>query len=246
MRRVLVIALSACGFQHGALGTSDATDASGATDATDGSIDARIDGQMTGNCGGKIWFADFSSDPTTYDNNLDGTNDWKYRTGSFPTSQLAGGEWLVPSTGFPPLDTQPDQDFSTRIFAHMRMRGTGSAGNRGAVLYFNVGNTASSFITFLVDVKLNSPGSQTVRLVNIHGAGSTETEIASIAGFDAAPVTVDVVIDPSVPNVTYNIGTQSATLSLQNRPGMTVAKWISATAYSTPAAFDELRLEVCP
>src|SRR4051812_44567873 len=92
----------------------------GDADAPPPMIDAPTD--APGECGGKRWVADFSSDPTVLDVDGDQIPDWIYRGGgAFPTNQLANGAWHIPMATLPPLDTRPVYDFATKTIIHVRL-----------------------------------------------------------------------------------------------------------------------------
>jgi hypothetical protein len=248
--RWLVLLAMGCQFSHGTFNGDAGGDGTPVVDG-DGSNGSGSDGSSDGgntitpHCNGKVWYASFSSDPTTYYDNSDGTNDFAIRTGTFQTDQLIGGEWRVPTAGLPPLDTKPAQNFTTRAFFDLRMRGLDSNGNRGAVLYLNFAHTASNYATLIVDVKLKSPNQQEVRIVNGLD-GAVENTLATIGGFDGSPVPISLEVNSATLGVAYRVGMNVGTQNLAKTAGTTTAKWASLTGYSTGAAFDEFRMEVCP
>ncbi|HEY5923874.1 MAG TPA: hypothetical protein VIV11_19480, partial [Kofleriaceae bacterium] len=111
VRASLLAVLAGCSFERGtAAGDGAVADMMlGDGTGTDGTSGDGPPTDASGLCGGKVWFADFSGDPTTYNNNGDSVNDFRARNGTFPTSQLMSGEWRVPSAGITPLDMQPFQ-----------------------------------------------------------------------------------------------------------------------------------------
>jgi hypothetical protein len=212
--------------------------------------DVQGDTPVAGKCGGTVWFADFSSDPTAYDDNGDGVNDFTLR-GSlpFPTAELVGGEWVTPSATQAPLDTMPGQLFTRHMFVDARMRSTTTSGQRGAVFYINVGYDGSAYAVLIADVKLTSASNQKIELVNrIDPSNSTLDHVfASAPTNPTTPLDVSLEIDPQTLEVTYAAGTATGTYTLLRAPPQGAPPpWASLTAYSGAAAFDQIRIEICP
>jgi len=244
VRPALLALLAACNFR-----THEGPDAelsNGSDAAIRDAADAAVD--SAGACGGKLWIADFSTDPSQLDVNGDGVKDWALRDGStFPTSQLSGGVWHVPSAGLPPLDTQPKQPFTTRTLVQARMRGTASNGARGAVFWINVGYQAdNSFAPLFVDAKLEVDNTLTLHVLTKTAAG-LEQELAQHSGLPNDFVDFSIDIDPSTLRATFAGGGIAGTYQLvQQAAGTATDQWATLTAYSTAAEFDAIRVEVCP
>jgi hypothetical protein len=256
---VLLIA-AGCGFQTAAGTAIDDARDDAPRDGTvidgDGSplpmIDAPID-SMSGECGGKRWVADFSSDPTVLDVNGDQIPDWIYRGGgTFPTSQLSGGIWHIPSATLPPLDMRPAQDFTTRTIVRLRLKGAlPNSGSKGAVFYMNVGFTApvagmTTYATLLVDAKRENNATQTLSLWVMDTTGA-ETRPAMTSGLPDQFQDVKLDIDPVLLNVTVTTPGQIGTYSLFRQPPTSISpRFFSALGYSTAGDFDFVSVEVCP
>lgn len=205
---------------------------------------------IVGKCNGKVWFADFSSDPTTYDNNGDGTNDFTLRTGAaFPTNELVNGEWVTPTATANPLDTMPDQLFDHHMFVDLRMRSTTTSGQRGAVFYLNFGYDGNAYAVMMADVKLTSATNQKIELVNRLDPSMPSQDLAFALSptNPITPLDVSLEVDPPTLTVNYVTTTISGTYTLQRAPPSGLPPpWASLTAYSGAAAFDQIRMEICP
>jgi len=239
----IVSALEGCSFQHGAV----SSDRDGAlSDATDGPATdvPRVD--ATGSCGGKVWFTDFSSDPTALDVNGDTVADWMLRdTSAFPTSQLVGGVWQTPSAS-QPLDSQPKQTFTTRTRVHVRMRSITTSGARGAVFWINVGYDGSgTFAPLFFDAKLQGDGTQSLLMMR-KTSGGVEQMFGSVTGLATDFVDVDLDIDPATLGVSYVAAGVSGSTTLNRVTSNATDEWATVVAYSGAAEFDSLRVEVCP
>ena len=243
------LAWPGCGFRIGSMAPSDGA-IEGASDspsdgAIDGISDAAVDASM-GSCNGKVWFTDFSTDPTALDLNGDAVPDWALRTAAaFPTAQLIGGVWSTPSSSTP-LDTQPKQPFITRVLVHVRMRSITTSGARGAVFWINVGYDGSgTFAPLYVDAKLQSNGTQTLHFMR-KTVASVEDEFATITGLGAGFLDVELDIDPATLGVSYLGAGTSGTTTLNRLTSGATDQWATVVAYSGAAEFDEVRVEVCP
>jgi hypothetical protein len=234
---------TACSFRHGAM-TSDSTSIDAAVDTS--VVDTRI-ADAPGVCNGKLWLADFSTDPTALDVNGDGVADWALRDGSsFPTAQLVGGVWSTPSASVA-LDTQPKQDFTTRVLIHVRMRNTTVGGARGAVFWINVGYDAgNSFAPLYVDAKLQGAGTQTLSFWTKNAVG-VEQLLDQATSLPPDFLDVDLDVDPTTLRVKYAGGGITGTSMLVRQPqGSATDKWATVVAYSGASEFDMVRVEVCP
>lgn len=239
-----LVLLAGCAFHRGAGAAPDgAVGGDAARDAAaDGSIDA-----VASACGGKVWFADFSTDPTTQDLNGDGVDDWALRDGTaFPTSQLANGVWSNPAVG-KPLDTQPKQDFTTRVVVHVRLRDTGVGGAYGAVFWINVGyQSNNSFAPLFVGATLQANNTQTLE-VHTKTVTGVETTLAQKGGYPPDFIDVDLDIDPQTLEASYAApGLQGSSMLMRQPPGTATDKWATVIAYDGSADFDSVRVEVCP
>jgi hypothetical protein len=250
---VVAVALAGCGFQHGALGSSQGDDAQLGDDAKPDdarALDTLLDGTPIANvCGGKIWLADFTNDPTAEDLNGDGTSDWAIRNGgTLDTNQLFGGVWHIPSAGSP-LDTQPKQDFNTRTIVDVRMRNTTTSGAKGAVFWINVGFVAGSFAPLFVDVKLQTNSSQTAYVMT-KNASSNEVVSGTVSGLSTGFVNVHLDILPATLEATYAIsdggGSSSSVINLVRPTATADDRWATVIAFSGASEFDRVQVEVCP
>jgi len=188
----------------------------------------------------------FSIDPTSLNLNGDAVPDWALRTlAAFPTSELTAGVWSTPSAGVA-LHTQPKQPFTTRVRVHVRMRGLTTSGGRGAVFWINVGyDGTGTFAPLYVDAKLQGDGTQTLHLLRKTAAG-VEDEFRTITGLGAGFVEIELDIDPITLGVSYVAAGTSGTTTLNRQTSGATDQWASVVAYSGAAAFDEVRVEVCP
>lgn len=248
MRALVIAVLAGCSFRPSA--TAPTRDG---TVGLDVGLDVGPDvgdAPLSGKCGGKVWFADFSSDPTAYDNNGDGVNDFTIRGDlPFPTNQLVNGEWVTPDATDNPLDTMPGQVFNNHMFVDTRMRSVTTSGQRGAVFYLNLGYDGTSYAVFMADVKLTSATNQKIEFVNRRDP-STSAEDYAFATSPTNPTTpldVSLEFDPPTLQVTYNGGGTSGTYTLERAPPAgDPPPPATLTAYSGAAAFDQFRMEVCP
>jgi hypothetical protein len=249
----VAVALAGCGFQHGGLGGSHGDDggvgdddASGDDDAFDEPPDAPV-GDV---CSGKLWFADFTNNPTTEDLNGDGMNDWAIRNGgSLDPQQLFGGIWHIPQPG-EPLDTQPRQDFLTRTIVDVRMRNTATSGLKGAVFWINVGfDTAGTRAPLFVDVKLQTDGSQTAYVMT-KNAASQEIISATVPNLPAGFIDVHLDVLPVTLKSGWSInGGLTASAGVVNLVRTTATgddRWATVIAFGGAAEFDSVKVEVCP
>ncbi len=214
----------------------------------DAASDAVIGDASAASCGGTVWRADFSTDPTLLDDNGDGKPDWTSRGGgAFPTMQLVGGVWRSPSTAVP-LDTNPVQDFTTRTLVHARMRGTDSDGGLlGAVAWVNVGYDAmGSYAPVFVDIRLGTDGAQTVSLHTKNAGGAVVTLAAQhVPTQELLDVTLD--IDPANLRVTFASSAFEGVYDLARLPpNSTREGFASVLGYDTSAEIDDIAIEVCP
>ena len=252
VKRVVLAGLVAgCGFTHGALqssgGDADVDDSA----TSDTLIDARLDGPTlgTGTCTGKIWFADFTADPTAQNLNGDNTNDWALRSGTFDADQLVNGVWTLPDAG-PPLDSQPKQNFDTRTIVDVRMRSTSTSGARGAVFFINVGfDGTGTFVPLFVDVKKQSNNTQTAYVIT-KNAASVEQVSATVSSLSLGFVDVHLDINPGALTFTYMISDGGSASAAGGSLGRVTAiaddRWATVVAFSGAAEFDRVRVEVCP
>lgn len=223
---------------------------SGAGDAAhpDASADAQPDAAAT-LCGGKVWLADFSVDPTTIDLNGDSTLDFAMRDNGALGGTLAGDVWTQDATSIRPLDTEPKQDFATRTLVHVRMRNTSlPTAVHGAVAWINFGFTATSFAPVFVDAELQPNGTQTGTLWGKSSTGA-ETELAEFTFLDAGMHDYYLDIDPTTYTVQFQID-QAVPVSRTRAPlplNGNDDRWASIDAWSdTDAEYGYLRVEACP
>lgn len=199
-------------------------------------------------CGGRLWVTDFGSDPTAEDRNGDAEPDWAHRNASaFPTSELSGGLWR-PTMGSQPLDTQPRQVFTTRTLIDGRMRGTSvDDAALGALFWINVGyDSSSTFAPLYLSVRLQSGGTQLVRLFTKNPAGIEQLiEQGTVTGF----VDFQFDIDPTNLTATYAVSglTGSVANLMRQLVGPTpIHGWATIMAAGTGAELDHISVEVCP
>lgn len=246
MRRLawLAVLAPACGFRGPALEQAPddaAHDDGGAEDAV-GDAGASPDAAT---CNGKVWLADFATDPTTTDANGDGVDDWALRDGTpFPTTQLAGGVWHVPAAG-KPLDTQPKQPFTTRTLVHVRMRATAATAGHGAVFWVNVGYRGSddTFAPLFVAANLVGATQDVSLWTKVAGVETLLPGGQVVAATDFADVTLD--IDPT--NLTASVDGGAAVQLVRQPTGPSSHDaWATVIAFGAASDFDLVRVEVCP
>ena len=242
-----LIFLVACRFFPGAAPGFGAADAPRDTnDAVLVAPDAASTLDALPTCGGKVWLADFSSDPTLLDLNGDGVPDWAMRDGSlFPVSQLTDGIWSVPA-GSQPLDSQPKQTFTTRTLVHGRMRGKTVNSVNGAQFWINVDYDGSGmFAPLFVEAILQADNTQTLT-VWTKMPPSTELQLTQVTGLTTDFLDFDLDINPATPSVQFTGGGVSTDLTLMRLASTATDQWATVTASSQAADFDYLRVEVCP
>lgn len=241
MRWLACFVLGACAFDHGKV--SATTDA-----AMPDAIDAPQPRDAAGGpaCGGKVWLADFTTDPTTLDLNGDGMPDFAMRDAQPLGGTLASGVW---SESMPrPLDSQPKQPFLTRTVVHVRMRNTvmPAPGGLGAIFWINVDYDGTNFAPLYINAALQSGNTQTATLVGKSGPSAAYV-IAQVSFLDTGMHDYYLDIAPTQHVVDFKVDAldmpgKSFTAFAAN--GNT-DEWASLDA-ATASDFDELSVEVCP
>jgi hypothetical protein len=242
---VLIALVAGCSFDGGTA-TRDGADDGGGSDA-DATTDATMAAaDASGLCGGRVWFTDFSADPTQQDLNGDAVKDWGIRgDAAFPANELTGtGTWQTLDAG-PPLDTLPRQPFATRTIVDVRMRNTTTCCARGAVFWINFGFDGTGFAAMFVDVKKTSSTAQAVKLVRRTAMGMDD-QFALISGLPTDFVDVHLEIDPAASMVQYAVAGSSGGTSVERQVTADTDGWATVVAFSGAAEFDEVRVEVCP
>lgn len=231
MRAALAL-LAGCGFEI----TASAV-------GSDGPVgDVSTDVRPGARCGGTVWFTDFSADPAALDTNGDGVKDFSLRDdSSFPTAQLVNGEWVTPAASLP-LDTRPPQPFSTRTIVDVKMRSTVTSGTRGAVFWVNTGYAGTTHIALFASLVRSSSTTQTFKLYN--RVGALENELATVPNLPITPIELD--LDPTLMTVAFSTNGTTGTRNLSRTDGAPGDRWATVVGYDSSAAFDELRVEVCP
>jgi hypothetical protein len=199
-------------------------------------------------CGGTLWVADFTRDPTAGDGNCDGVADFHVRSGAALPGMLQAGVWSEPGTPILALDTAPVQNFLTRTIVDVRMRNTQySASAFGAVAWINVGYDGTYMAPLFVGLALDGGGGQTASLYGKPNP-STAQLITQFTGLDTGFHTIHLDIDPPSLAVTFSVDNS---LGLDRNffkfaAGGNVDKWASVVAYSSDSEFDRFSVEVCP
>ena len=143
----------------------------------------------------KSWVFTFTSDPTAYDGNGDGIDDWTVRGGgAFPSSELDGGVWW--SAMGTPLDTRPLDDFSKRVLVDLRFLSTAVvAPNRGAVFWINVNENGPQFSALFASAVAQPDGGQMLSLYGKPDA-SAEAQIATFPDLPSTFLDLHLDVDP--------------------------------------------------
>jgi len=212
--------------------------------------DADGDAVLDAACAAKRWTADFATDPTTRDDNGDGTPDWRLRDGSvFPVAQLEGGVWISPATA-QPLDTNPPQRFATKTHIEARLRGTNTAGGQfGGIVWINFGWDVAleSYSAVLVDLRRMSDTVQRVRLYAKQTDGMFLVLSESMTGIGFVRVTLEV--DPETRIVSFALPELGAALVAEVGPAPSLGGvfdgYVTTFGYDTSAEIDELSVAVC-
>jgi hypothetical protein len=256
--RILVAActtIAACGFS-----SSLAPDASGG-----GSADAPmppdakvfLDAKVYNDapppkgpaCGGKVWLADFSSDPTLIDLNEDGTNDFAMRTGGPLQGTLSSGFWIAPA-GTSPLDTQPKQDFATITVIDVTMRNDVAApSGHNTVMWLDADYTTTTLAPIFIDLQRDSATQHTLTVYD--KPNGVETSLFSTSALDGGFHHIHLIVDPSVPQLpVYNLSIDGVdfvvaqAFSTMTR-GTNDDRWATLSA-GGDSEFDSFQVEVCP
>jgi hypothetical protein len=204
-------------------------------------------------CGGTLWHADFSVDPTTIDLNGDGVADFATRDGMPLGGTLGSGVWTAPALT-PPLDTRPAQPFTTRVVIDVSMRDlTRGSGDHSAVMWLNSAYTQSMYAPLFLDLRRDSDSAaaQTWTMYGKIDTGGSDTvddalqsDYVTDDGFhhfhidiDPVGLTYDVTIDD------YDEGTYHYYTIDRNG---NADEWATVAALGGDSAFDDFQIEVCP
>jgi hypothetical protein len=257
-----VCVVAACGFDPHGLGGTDAppTSLDGTNVAPDAlAPDAPAAGkhdapmlEMNGSaCGGAVWHADFSVDPTTIDLNGDGIDDFALRAGGALPGSLSNGTWIVPA-GSSPLDTQPKQPFTTRVVVDVTMQSVTRGSDHGAVCWINTGYTATMFEPLFLDLQRDSDSSnsQTLTVFGKQGSDAVEAQIDAFSVGDDNLHHFHVDIDPSA--LTYHLTMDGSTQDRGSKSYYAIPlngstdQWATVVAYDGDSVFDDFQVKVCP
>ena len=247
---VIVIALGACSFRSAASpdATSVVVDAPRAHDAPE---DVSIDGPTSGLCGGKIWEADFSTDPTLQDLNHDNVDDFAIRDGSPLPGVLAGGVWTLAGPA-EPLDTRPLQNFTTRVIAQVRMRSTSVPTTHGAIMWLNVNYNGMTYTPVFIDAAMQvATGAGTItQTATVFTKATDGSEVAGTSAADLDLEMHDYTLDIDSAGARAHFTVDGIDLGMQvltpDPLGGNDDRFATVQAYGGAAEFDEFRLEVCP
>jgi hypothetical protein len=135
------------------------------------------------------------------------------------------------------------------MYVDVRMRSTTTSGQRGAVFYLNFGYDGNAYAVFMADVKMTSATNQKIEFVNRldPSMAAMDYTFASSSTNPTTPLDVHLEFDPSILLVTYSGGGVAGTHTLVRAPPSgSPPPWATLTAYSGAAAFDEIRMEICP
>lgn len=202
-------------------------------------------------CGGAVWYADFSVDPTTIDLNGDGIDDFAVRGGGPLPGVLGGGMWTVPAASSP-LDTQPKQPFTTRVVIDVTMQDlTRGSGAHSTVCWINTAYTSTTFAPLFVDVRRDSDEStsQTISIYGKMGSNAVESSIDAFSFGDNNVHQYHLDIDPSA--LTYDL-VVDGTMDRGSKTYYAIPlagnddQWATLDATGGNSVFEDFRVEVCP
>jgi hypothetical protein len=206
-------------------------------------------------CGGKLWHADFSVDPTTIDLNDDGVYDFATRDGSPLAGTLGSDIWTVPANSAA-LDTRPAQPFTTRVVVDVDMTNivpTTDASQLSTVFWINTAYTQTTFAPLFIDIRRDAAESQSQTWTAYNKVGSNAIQSSVDAGsygdVDFHHFHID--IDPSNPSApTYHLtvdtndrGIKSYSTIPRDSNG---DQWATLDALGGSSAFHDFQVEVCP
>jgi hypothetical protein len=199
-------------------------------------------------CGGKLWHADFSVDPTTIDLNGDGIPDFGTRDGSPLAGVLGSGVWTVPANSAA-LDTHPAQPFTTRVVMDVVMRDlTRGSGDHSTVVWIDTSYTATSFAVLFLDLRRDSDtlDSQTWTTYGKIDDDETLIDYDYLEDDDVHHFHFD--IDPTA--LTYDLsvdGYDEGTYNYYSMDrGSNNDEWATVDALGGDSEFDDFQVEVCP
>lgn len=200
----------------------------------------------------KVWHADFSSDPTTRDDNGDSILDWDIRGGAaFNSFELSNGQWTT--TGGDALDSQPKQNFATPVRITGVVHDTDPGTSTGALFWVNAGYGTGTFMPVFAAIHRDSNGTQTVSLNTCVSTPcpvgqDTYVVLARKAGFPDDFVRVVFEVDPVAGLAQLLSPFRSPVVKPNRLPVTNDDRWATATSLGngTAAIFDDLLVEVCP
>jgi len=253
------LCVMACRFSPNMAVSSDSIDA-----PADVAGDARHDGTpdtrsadapkllMNGSaCGGAVWHADFSVDPTTIDLNGDGIDDFAVRGGGPLPGSLGSGLWTVPANSAA-LDTQPKQPFTTRVVIDVTMQDvTRGSGDHSTVCWINTAYTSTAFAPLFIDARRDSDEatSQTISIYGKMGSNAVESSIDAFSFGDNNLHHYHLDIDPSA--LTYDLVVDGS-MDRGSKAYYSIAlngnddQWATVQALGGDSVFDDFQVEVCP
>jgi hypothetical protein len=230
---VVLLSIAACGFHQGTF-----------SQPSDASVDrVPMDGSS---CGGQVWVTDFMSDPVG--------SAFQMRNGEPLPGTLGSGVWTENGTlDSTPLDTQPDEDFTTETYIHVRMRNTTvpppSPDMHGAVCWINFGYTTTQFTPLFIDAMLQSNGTQLVQVFDKIGSAEAENSLYQITLDDDDMHDYYLDISPTLAQATLTIDDTTTTVISYTTiaRGNNNDQFVSLDTWSdTVSEFGYFLVESCP
>ena len=140
------------------------------------------------------WRADFDTDPTSLDDDFDGTNDWAHiPSGTFDSNELWQGTWKTNSAAS--LTTAVDSNFSTLTTIEYSARDL-DAGNGGVVVWLNADWDGSTYVPIVAELSLLANDTQTLILKTT--VDGSDRILATVNDIPAKLTAVRITIEPTV------------------------------------------------
>ena len=140
------------------------------------------------------WRADFDTDPTSLDDDFDGTNDWAHiPSGTFDSNELWHGTWKTISAAS--LTTAVDSNFSTLTTVEYSARDL-DAGNGGVVVWLNADWDGSTYVPIVAELSLMANDTQTLILKTT--VDGSDRILATVNDIPAKLTAVRITIEPTV------------------------------------------------